>query len=187
MPGLTLVPVDAALAAALAGGDPAGILSVPDAGAVATLVRLAGAAYLEQYRESGARPPWIGYLAQDAGTSGIVGTCGFKGACRHRTVEIAYFTFPGFEGRGWGRAMAAALVGIAWRSPAIDGIRAHTLPARSASTSILLRLGFRMLGAVHDPDDGVVHRWTLHRPGSAPRNAALGSRLGGAAALDDAL
>ena len=38
-------------------------------------------------------------------------------------------------------------------------IRAHTLPERNASTSVLTKAGFELLGAVVDPEDGLVWRW----------------------------
>lgn len=38
-------------------------------------------------------------------------------------------------------------------------IRAHTLPERNASTSVLTKAGFEKLGEVVDPDDGLLWRW----------------------------
>lgn len=43
--------------------------------------------------------------------------------------------------------------------------RAHTLPERNASTRVLEKCGFTLVGEVVDPDDGVVWRW--ERPGGA--------------------
>lgn len=42
-----------------------------------------------------------------------VGTCGFKSSPDQGRVEIAYFTFPDFEGRGLATAMAGELLAIA--------------------------------------------------------------------------
>ena len=41
----------------------------------------------------------------------------------------------------------------------VHGIRAHTLPERNASTSVLAKTGFEFMGAVVYPEDGVVWRW----------------------------
>lgn len=129
-------------------------------------VREVAAALHRLYRQTGASEPWIAYLAREnAGDhpgddAPIVGTCSFKSGPRDGRVEIAYFTFPGHEGRGIGRRLAAALVEIARREPEAVEILAHTLPEVNASTRILEGLGFRHLGTVDDPDDGPVWRWT---------------------------
>ena len=110
----------------------------------------------------GGDPQWFGYLAIEEATETIVGTCAFKGPPgESRTVEIAYFTFPQFEGRGIGTAMAAALIRIASTSPEVEVIIAHTLPENNASTSILRKSGMTFAGEVMDPEDGRVWRWTL--------------------------
>jgi RimJ/RimL family protein N-acetyltransferase len=115
------------------------------------------AAWLDR---TGLQNPWGGYLGIDRARAVIVGTCGFKGPPDESgTVEIAYFTFPSFEGQGYGRAMAAELVARAALSPEVRRVRAHTLPERNPSTSILQNLGFRRLAEVRDPEDGLVWRW----------------------------
>jgi RimJ/RimL family protein N-acetyltransferase len=98
--------------------------------------------------------PWTGYLAAN-GEHVVVGTCGFKAPPDgDGTVEIAYFTFPCHEGKGHATAMAAALVERARREPRVQLIRAHTLPERNASTRILEKTGFTLVGEVVDPEDG---------------------------------
>jgi RimJ/RimL family protein N-acetyltransferase len=119
------------------------------------------AAQAELYRKTKAKAPWVGYLGRDPESNAIVGSCSFKDVCRNGDVEIAYFTFPQSEGRGWGARMAAALVEIAVREPDVSRILAHTLPEENASTHILRRLGFSLYGAVEDRDEGTVWRWTL--------------------------
>lgn len=109
---------------------------------------------------NGAPPEWGGYLAADASSRAVIGTCAYKDAPDAAgAVEIAYFTFPEFEGRGYGTAMAAALVERAARDDGVLTIRAHTLPEPNASTRILGRNGFVHLGTVEDPEDGLVWRW----------------------------
>jgi RimJ/RimL family protein N-acetyltransferase len=112
------------------------------------------------YERVGAEPPWLGYLAR--GEDGaLVGLGGFKGPPREGAVEIAYFTFPPYEGRGVAGAMAAALVAIARAAPEAPQVIAHTLPEINASARLLTRLGFAQDGEVVDPDDGPVWRWVL--------------------------
>lgn len=106
--------------------------------------------------------PWIGYLAVVDGE--FAGTCAFKAPPSGGRVEIAYFTFPPFEGRGIATRMAHELVTIAQSSAPGVRIVAQTLPERSASTSILRRLGFQPVGPVEHPEDGTVWEWHLQTP-----------------------
>jgi len=82
-------------------------------------------------------------------------------------VEIAYFTFPVYQGRGYATGMAAQLTAQAAAPPPARTVRAHTLPERNASVRILEKLGFVHLGQVVDPEDGPVWRWE-RAPGSLP-------------------
>lgn len=101
--------------------------------------------------------PWGSYLAHEG--SGIVGLCAFKTApTREGRVEIAYMTFPAFEGRGHATAMAAELLRLAGAAGASEVI-AHTLPEENASTGALRRNGFAFAGEAIDPEDGLVWRW----------------------------
>jgi ribosomal-protein-alanine N-acetyltransferase len=109
------------------------------------------------YSSQGFAPPWTRYLTEQDGI--IVGSCGFKGAPAGNRVEIAYFTFPEFEGRGLATKMAHQLVDIALAaSPGIT-IAAQTLPEENASTSILNKLGFVFKEALMHPEDGLVWEW----------------------------
>jgi RimJ/RimL family protein N-acetyltransferase len=101
--------------------------------------------------------PWGSYIAYEGELA--VGLCAFKAAPdAEGRVEIAYFTFPGFEGRGHASAMAAALVDLAAGGGASLAV-AHTLPEDNASNRALKRNGFAFAGDVVDPEDGPVWRW----------------------------
>ena len=111
------------------------------------------------YRSVGYEPPWIGYLTIENGT--CVGTCGFKAPPQNNRVEIAYFTFPGHESRGVATRMASELLRLAFaKMPAVT-VAAQTLPEENASTSILKKLRFRLVGTVEHPEDGLVWEWQL--------------------------
>ena len=76
------------------------------------------------------------------------------------TVEVAYFTFPGEEGRGIASAMAFALVQLAQAAATgASTLCAHTLPERNASCRVLEKAGFVHVGTVVDPEDGPIWRW----------------------------
>jgi RimJ/RimL family protein N-acetyltransferase len=96
---------------------------------------------------------WFGYLVVEAETQQMAGTCSFKGPPVDHALEIAYFTFPGFEGRGIGTAMAKFLLERAAHLPGVTAIIAHTAPEAGASTRILEKLGLQLLGPAEE--DGV--------------------------------
>ena len=159
---IELIPIDPELADQLAAGE---LSFFGDAGLPAPLahiVRNMAAMQAALYRKTQAVEPWIGYLARIPAEQALVGSCSFVGR-QGDQVEIAYFTFPGLEGRGFGGRMAEALVEIAWDDPALQQIIAHTLPQENASTRILQRLGFERAGEAVDPDEGSVWRWSLRR------------------------
>ena len=78
--------------------------------------------------------PWLAYLAADPVRGLVVGTCAFKEVPGPEgEAEIAYFTFPGFEGEGYATAMAAALIALAREAAPAVRVIAHTLPEVNAS------------------------------------------------------
>ncbi len=111
------------------------------------------------YRQVGYQLPWIGYLAIEDGI--CVGTCGFKSPPLDERVEIAYFTLPGHESRGVATRMASELIRIATNETAALTIAAQTLPEVNASTSILKKLEFQLVGTREHPEDGLVWEWHL--------------------------
>jgi len=108
-------------------------------------------------RRTGYALPWVGYVAAADGRA--VGGGAFVGPPQNNLVEIAYYTLPEFEGRGYASRTAAELVAIARREQPGIVIRAFTLPAPGASTRILERTGFRWFGDATDPDAGPVWEW----------------------------
>ena len=143
LPGLDTARLAKALAPGF-GGDPEGALETLEQ-TVDLLTR-------------DPRPePWGSYLAHEGAAA--VGLCAFKSAPDEAgMVEIAYMTFPAFEGLGHATAMAAALTEIAFAAAA-PLVVAHTLPEENASTRALRRNGFALAGEAIDPEDGLVWRW----------------------------
>jgi ribosomal-protein-alanine N-acetyltransferase len=109
------------------------------------------------YRRVGFTPPWVSYVAVDSGQA--VGGGAFVGPPREDRVEIAYFTLPEFQGRGYATRTANELVTIARKSLPGTTIIALTLPEHNASTKILKHLGFKLFGNARDPDAGDVWEW----------------------------
>ena len=137
---------------------PEGELAKPMASVSPLGAEIMGAS-MQAYRSVGYEPPWVGYLAFEDG--GCVGACGFKSPPRNNRVEIAYFTFPGHESRGIATRMASELIRLALEKMPAVTVAAQTLPAESASTSVLKKLRFRWAGRVEHPEDGLVWEWQL--------------------------
>jgi RimJ/RimL family protein N-acetyltransferase len=110
-----------------------------------------------------ANPPsaWThGFAAVERATGASVGSCAFKGPPdEDGTVEIAYGVDANYRGRGYAKEMAAALTTYALGEGRASLVRAHTLPANNASTRVLISCGFKHIGEVMDPEDGLVWRW----------------------------
>jgi len=129
---------------------------------------------LDFHRRVESQPPWHGYLGVESEAKRLVGICGFKGnPGATGDVEIAYGTVPGFEGRGYATGMATALVAIAFGSPDVRRVIAHTLPESNASGRVLQKVGMANVGEVMDPEDGKVWRWEIRRPEVDSRKPAL--------------
>ena len=148
---MSLIPIDR-------DGTPRGY-----SGAVPEVAKGVFHATAEHYGRVGFQEPWIGYLALKDETA--VGTCGYKGKPQDGRVEIAYFTFPELEGRGYASAMAARLVAMAReRDPSVV-VAAQTLPERNASHRVLEKVGFRHVDTIDHPEDGEVWEWQFNEEG----------------------
>lgn len=121
------------------------------------------AATAELYGKVGFVKPWVGYLLVDGDR--VLGTCGFKAPPADDEVEIAYFTFDGNEGRGLATRMARDLVAVARGARPGIIVTAQTLPTRSASTSILVKLGFTIRRTLTHSEDGEVWEWEMRPSG----------------------
>lgn len=115
-------------------------------------------ATVELYKTVSYEFPWVGYLVLDD-LGECIGTCAFKSPPVHNTVEIAYFTFPEYEGKGLASRMANNLVHIALKAQPGIKVIAQTLPEENSSTSILKKAGFVFAKEVIHPDDGMVWEW----------------------------
>jgi RimJ/RimL family protein N-acetyltransferase len=154
-PKLRLVPIDRS-------GVPAE--DVAERGELAAGVCAATARF---YDTVGWRSPWVGYLV--VSNEHVVGACSFKGPPAAGKVEIAYFTFPEFEGRGLATAMAQELLLLAERTEPGVRVTAQTLPQQNASTRILEKLGFERAGKAIDLEVGEVWEWELPKRDDAGR------------------
>lgn len=120
------------------------------------------AATLENYGRRGNLAPWLGYLTFDGDTN--VGTCAFTMPPAGDVVEIAYYTFPGYEGKGYAQMAARMLVALARDTDPGIVITAHTLPEEGPSCQVLRNGGFTLTRSFDHPEDGLIWVWTFAGP-----------------------
>lgn len=117
--------------------------------------------WLEQVRAAALHDPWtfgFSILLREGGIH--VGTCGFNGPPdADGVVEIAYGVDDEHQGKGYATEAAEALVEFAFNSGLVRMVRAHTFPEENASGRVLTKCGFRFIGDVDDPEEGLVWRW----------------------------
>lgn len=118
-------------------------------------------AYREFYPAIGFHPPWVGYFIFSGNE--VVGSCGFTGKPESGMIEIAYWTFPEFEGRGIASMACACLIEIAMRQDSNIEIVAKTEPRENASTRILRKNGFIFRSVVTDEEIGDAWLWKLQK------------------------
>jgi RimJ/RimL family protein N-acetyltransferase len=122
--------------------------------------------WLALLHDSPPADPWVhGFMLMDRQSDTIIGTCGFTGPPdKDGMVEIAYRVAPDHQGKGYATEAAHALTEYAFSDGRVCLVRAHTLPESNASTRVLTKCGFRRVGEVMDPEDGLVWRWDRHNP-----------------------
>ncbi len=99
-----------------------------------------------------------------AGGGTLVGSGGFKGPPADGVAEIGYEIAPALRGRGYATAFAGLLVERARALAPVSAVDAHTLAQENASTAVLRKSGFALLGTVTDPDDGDLWHWRRQVP-----------------------
>ena len=117
---------------------------------------------------SSAIDPWIhGFVIVHRATGAPIGKCGFKGPPdADGVVEIAYGVSPEHQGKGYATEAAAGLTRYAFGRGQVRVVRAHTLPESNASARVLSKCGFRRVGEIVDPEDGLVWRWETNSEAS---------------------
>ena len=126
------------------------------------------AEFLERLNGSAAADPWKdGFAVLQIADNAVIGLCSFTGPpSADEMVEIAYGIAPGYQNRGYAREAAQELIAYAFATGRVRTIRAHTLPQHNASTRVLTKCGFTLIGEVTHPEDGVVWRWEMERAGT---------------------
>ncbi|HET9956938.1 MAG TPA: GNAT family N-acetyltransferase [Polyangiaceae bacterium] len=94
----------------------------------------------------------------------LVGLGGFKGPpSSDAVVEIGYAIAPAFQGQGLATDAVAQMVRRAFEHASVRAVDAHTLGHANPSTRVLEKSGFRKIGEVRDPDEGLIWHWRHER------------------------
>ena len=116
-------------------------------------------ATIDMYSHIGFHKPWVGYLVVDSDV--IVGAAGYTGVPENNEVEISYFTFQEYEGKGYATFACRELIKIAKSQSPDLVIFAKTAPEENASTRILSNNGFVYQKVVQDHEIGDAWLWQL--------------------------
>lgn len=117
--------------------------------------------WIARVRMSEPGNPWtLTYNAHLREGGAIVGSCAFKGPpTTEATVEIAYGIDEVYRGCSYATEVANALTAFAFGTGEVQRVLAHTKVENGASVRVLERCGFRYVGEVTDPEDGIVSRY----------------------------
>lgn len=125
-------------------------------------VRAASEDFLKRLQSATEPDPWSWGFAVVDQENRVIGMAAFKAAPdADRTVEIAYGISPAYQGRGYATEAALGLIQFARESGRVSRVCAHTLPTNDPSKRVLEKCGFKLIGEVMDPEDGLVLRWEL--------------------------
>jgi len=116
-------------------------------------------ATIDMYASIGFHKPWVGYLVVDSDV--IVGAAGYTGVPENNEVEISYYTFQEYEGKGYATFACRELIKIAKSHSQGVVIFAKTAPEENASTRILSNNGFVYQKVVQDHEIGDAWHWEL--------------------------
>ena len=117
--------------------------------------------WIARVRRTEAGDPWgLSFKMIERASGSAVGSCAFKGPPDgDGMVELAYGTEEAHRGRGFATEAAGVLTEFALASGRVNVVRAHTKPENGASGRVLAKCGFRRIGEVIEPEDGLVTRW----------------------------
>lgn len=108
--------------------------------------------------------PWWVYLPIHLPSNTLIGSCGFKGLPdENGMVEIGYEISTPFRNQGLATEVTALLLELAYRSPEVKSVQAHTLAEENASVKVLRKNGFAFVAAIEDPEEGAIWRWVNHK------------------------
>jgi [ribosomal protein S5]-alanine N-acetyltransferase len=118
---------------------------------------------LAKLRENPALEPWLLRAVGVRETRTMIGFIGFHtlpgadylNSYAPGSVEFGYTIFPDYRGKGYASEAAQALMDWATREHHVTRFIVSISPANEPSLRIAKKFGFRKVGTVTDPEDGI--------------------------------
>lgn len=109
--------------------------------------------------------PWAQpRLLIDEAQHEVVGSACYKSAPRDGRIEIGYGISALRRHRGLATTAARLMIDEAFRSGAVEEVRATVRPDNTASRRVLEKAGFTICGTDIDDEEGPVEVWCRKRP-----------------------
>lgn len=89
----------------------------------------------------------------------VVGLCSFKAPPVEGRVELGYGISPGHRGQGHATAAMAEVIEASRRARSLRTLAAEVATTNVASTRVLQKNGFALVGHRQDSEDGLVEVW----------------------------
>jgi RimJ/RimL family protein N-acetyltransferase len=119
---------------------------------------------LEKLAGNTAERGWWTYFPIHKADHKLIGSGGYKGRpSAAGSVEVGYEIAPAYRNQGLATEMTRGLIEQAFKHPSVTAIIAHTLGQENPSTRVLAKCGFEHVETIHDPDDGLIWKWSLRR------------------------
>jgi RimJ/RimL family protein N-acetyltransferase len=108
--------------------------------------------FLERLEADAANFGWLAWYAvlngEDSEERTLIGGIGFKGRPNvEGTVEVGYSVLPQFHRQGYAGEMLGGILSWAFQCPDVVRVVADSMPTNTPSVRLLLRHGFREVGA----------------------------------------
>ncbi|WP_083539398.1 GNAT family N-acetyltransferase [Enterovibrio coralii] len=108
------------------------------------------------------KQPYMGLLAVEEKVTGKpVGICGLIKRDTLDDIDLGYGFFPEYQGNGFGKEAAEAMLDIARKTLAVSQVVAITHPTNSKSLKLLDNLGFQFQGQKADDPELVLLQLTF--------------------------
>lgn len=116
---------------------------------------------IKSLQNAPSRSPWHSYALILISSSTYIGQAGFKSEPDDLgQVELGYEITLGYRLQGFAQEVIHFMLDIAFQSPGITAVTAHTLAEHNESNHLLIKNGFLYKGSLLD-DDIKVWYWVL--------------------------
>ncbi len=96
---------------------------------------------------------FVNYLMKEQESGRAVGTCSLHNRRGVEGIDIGYALLPEFEGKGYAREGARAMIELAFEKHGLEKVSAITSDKNQRSYGLLEKLGFRRQGYIQLPGE----------------------------------